>query len=287
MTTEDNGFFKHHGWVSSRVQERAAPQPEAGRVPAGGLVDHHADGEERASDQGEDAVAQAAGAVPGLVSRAGRCPRSGSSSSTSTPSSSGRASTASAPPRATTSARSRPISPRWRRRSSRRSCPTPSGATSSTATARFHAVGSLRPPDPGQGARARADHRRRVRRVSAQTLAFDRSEASFTEKQCLDWVKNMAARPEPETPPELEGDGEGDADHDGNAWSEKKLRKLFSHTVAHHGTSAPCPLQNRSSPGRAKLGRMSSSRPGRPWWSAPTAASAWPSASGSRLSDAR
>jgi hypothetical protein len=71
---------------------------------------------------------------------------------------------------------------------------------------------------------------------SAQPFVFDRSEASFTEKQCLDWVKNMAPRPEPETPPDLE-DGEGD--HDGNGWSEKKLRRLFTHAVAHHPPSAP------------------------------------------------
>jgi hypothetical protein len=49
----------------------------------------------------------------------------------------------------------------------------------------------------------------------AQPLVFDRSEATFTEKQCVDWVKRMTARPEPETPPELEGGdaeaGEGDA----------------------------------------------------------------------------
>ena len=62
---------------------------------------------------------------------------------------------------------------------------------------------------------------------SAQPFVFDRSEASFTEKQCLDWVKNMAPpRPEPEAPPDLD---DGDADSDGNAWSQKKLRRLFSH----------------------------------------------------------
>ena len=71
---------------------------------------------------------------------------------------------------------------------------------------------------------------------SAQPFVFDRSEASFTEKQCLDWVKNMAPKPEPETPPDLE---EGAADGDGNAWSQKKLRRLFSHAVAHHTASAP------------------------------------------------
>jgi hypothetical protein len=72
---------------------------------------------------------------------------------------------------------------------------------------------------------------------SAQPFVFDRSEASFTEKQCLDWVKNMAPpKTETETPPDLD---EGDADHDGNAWSQKKLGRLFSHAVAHHPASPP------------------------------------------------
>ncbi len=72
---------------------------------------------------------------------------------------------------------------------------------------------------------------------SAQPLVFDRSEASFTEKQCLDWVKNMAPpKTEPETPPDLD---EGDAERDGNGWSQKKLGRLFSHAVAHRTASAP------------------------------------------------
>ncbi len=71
---------------------------------------------------------------------------------------------------------------------------------------------------------------------SGQPFVFDRSEASFTEKQCLDWVKSMAPKPEPETPPDLE-DGEADGDRTG--WSQKKLRKLFSHAVAHRVSPAP------------------------------------------------
>ena len=72
---------------------------------------------------------------------------------------------------------------------------------------------------------------------SAQPFVFDRSEASFTEKQCLDWVKNMAPpKTEPETPPDLD---EGDADRDGNGWSQKKLGRLFSHAVAHRTASPP------------------------------------------------
>ncbi len=76
---------------------------------------------------------------------------------------------------------------------------------------------------------------------SVQPFVFDRREASFTEKQCLDWVKSMAPKPEPETPPDLE---EGDGDADAGGWPQKRLRKLFSqHTVAHH---APGPAPAKS-----------------------------------------
>jgi hypothetical protein len=62
-----------------------------------------------------------------------------------------------------------------------------------------------------------------------QSLAFDRAEATFTEKQCLEWVKSMAPpKTEPETPPDLE-DAEGDADA---GWPQKRLRKLFSRATA-------------------------------------------------------
>jgi len=53
--------------------------------------------------------------------------------------------------------------------------------------------------------------------AAAQALVFDRHEATFTEKQCLDWVKKMTTHPEPEAPPELDaGDdapGEGPEIH--------------------------------------------------------------------------
>jgi membrane peptidoglycan carboxypeptidase len=39
-------------------------------------------------------------------------------------------------------------------------------------------------------------------------LVFDRSEATFTEKQCLEWVKKMTARPEPEPPPDLDAESD-------------------------------------------------------------------------------
>jgi len=79
--------------------------------------------------------------------------------------------------------------------------------------------------------------------ASAQPFVFDRREASFTEKQCLDWVKNMAPpKAEPETPPDLdEAEGESDA----GGFAQKRLKKLFSqHTVAHRTTAAPAPQKS-------------------------------------------
>jgi hypothetical protein len=60
---------------------------------------------------------------------------------------------------------------------------------------------------------------------AAQPLVFDRREATFTEKQCQDWVKAMTARPEPDAPPDLDDDAAPDGDAAG--WSQRKLRKLF------------------------------------------------------------
>jgi hypothetical protein len=64
---------------------------------------------------------------------------------------------------------------------------------------------------------------------SEQPFVFDRREASFTEKQCLDWVKSMAPKPEPEMPPDLD---DSDADSEGGGWPQKKLRRLFTHAGA-------------------------------------------------------
>jgi hypothetical protein len=53
--------------------------------------------------------------------------------------------------------------------------------------------------------------------AAAQSLVFDRGEATFTEKQCLDWVKRMTLRPEPDAPPDMDvGDADG-ADGDARA----------------------------------------------------------------------
>jgi len=57
-----------------------------------------------------------------------------------------------------------------------------------------------------------------------ETLVFDRTEATFTEKQCLEWVKKMTARPEPEAPPELD-DADATADGDLHVKAPKRRRK--------------------------------------------------------------
>ena len=60
---------------------------------------------------------------------------------------------------------------------------------------------------------------------AAQTLTFDRKEATFTEKQCLDWVKAMAPKPEPEAPPDMEDVG---GESEGALPGSKRLKKLFT-----------------------------------------------------------
>ena len=60
---------------------------------------------------------------------------------------------------------------------------------------------------------------------AVETLKFDRKEATFTEKQCMEWVKTMAPKPEPEAPPDLEDAG---GDGGGASAAEKRLRKLYA-----------------------------------------------------------
>jgi membrane peptidoglycan carboxypeptidase len=68
--------------------------------------------------------------------------------------------------------------------------------------------------------------------AGGQKLVFDRREAGFNERQCLDWVKKITARPEPETPPDIDAPIDGDADTadgaDGGPIPVGKLRRLFS-----------------------------------------------------------
>lgn len=80
---------------------------------------------------------------------------------------------------------------------------------------------------------------------SEEPFVFDRREASFTEKQCLDWVKSMAPKPEPETPPDID---EGDADSDGDGWPQKKLRRLFAHAGAATARKASAPGAKLAAP---------------------------------------
>ncbi len=65
--------------------------------------------------------------------------------------------------------------------------------------------------------------------ANAQKVVFDRRESGFNEKQCLEWVKMITARPEPETPPDVDApiDNDGDAG-DGGPIPVGKLRRLFS-----------------------------------------------------------
>jgi membrane peptidoglycan carboxypeptidase len=73
---------------------------------------------------------------------------------------------------------------------------------------------------------------------AATPLVFDRKEATFTEKQCLDWVKSIVpARPEAEAPPELDADD--DDGGDSLASTRKNLRRLFAHGGRQRGASPP------------------------------------------------
>jgi membrane peptidoglycan carboxypeptidase len=68
---------------------------------------------------------------------------------------------------------------------------------------------------------------------SAQPLVFDRKEATFTEKQCLEWVKSMAPKPEPETPPEMEEmDGDGQSNGKNGRKSKKRQGRVLVKSIA-------------------------------------------------------
>jgi hypothetical protein len=69
---------------------------------------------------------------------------------------------------------------------------------------------------------------------STTPFVFDRSEATFKEKQCLDWVKSMSPpRPEADVPPDLDEDEDG-----GDGFSKKKLGKLFVRGPRGRGATA-------------------------------------------------
>ncbi len=62
--------------------------------------------------------------------------------------------------------------------------------------------------------------------VDADRSSSIASEATFTEKQCLEWVKSMA--PPSPSPRRRPSSTRADGGRDGNGWSQKKLRRLFS-----------------------------------------------------------
>ncbi|MBC8131632.1 MAG: transglycosylase domain-containing protein [Deltaproteobacteria bacterium] len=64
-----------------------------------------------------------------------------------------------------------------------------------------------------------------------QKLVFDRREANFNERHCVDWVKKITARPEPEVPPDIDAPLDADTDGataDAGPLPVGKLRRLFS-----------------------------------------------------------
>ncbi|MES1171934.1 MAG: biosynthetic peptidoglycan transglycosylase [Bacteroidota bacterium] len=65
----------------------------------------------------------------------------------------------------------------------------------------------------------------------AQKLVFDRREPGFTERQCLDWVKKITARPEAEAPPDIDAALDGEGEGDNGPIPVGKLRRLFSKDV--------------------------------------------------------
>jgi hypothetical protein len=67
---------------------------------------------------------------------------------------------------------------------------------------------------------------------AAQPLVFDRTEATFTEKQCLDWIKTITTKPETDAPPDLDDEDDDAADPAG------KLKKLFVRGGKARGTIA-------------------------------------------------
>jgi hypothetical protein len=65
--------------------------------------------------------------------------------------------------------------------------------------------------------------------AQSQKLVFDRSDSTLNERQCLDWVKKMTSRPEPEAPADNDAlDANGDGADDSGPLPVGKLRRLFS-----------------------------------------------------------
>jgi membrane peptidoglycan carboxypeptidase len=80
-----------------------------------------------------------------------------------------------------------------------------------------------------------------------QKLVFDRHEAGFSEKQCLEWVKKITARPEPEAVPDvdnLDADAAGDPG-DSGPLPVGKLKRLFVKEGKRAATGARPPVTQR------------------------------------------
>jgi len=65
-------------------------------------------------------------------------------------------------------------------------------------------------------------------------FAFDRKEATFTEKQCLDWVKKIVPpKTEPDAPGEVESPGDEEGESPAHEISEgghgKRLHRRRAH----------------------------------------------------------
>jgi hypothetical protein len=62
-----------------------------------------------------------------------------------------------------------------------------------------------------------------------QKLVFDRREGNFSERQCVEWVKKITTRPEADVPPDSDvAGGEGDPEADKGPLPMRKLRRLFA-----------------------------------------------------------
>lgn len=76
--------------------------------------------------------------------------------------------------------------------------------------------------------------------AASQKLVFHRPDPTFTEKQCMEWVKKITARPEPESPPDLDPSLEtpaGDEAGAGGASGVDQWRRLFSSAGRRTGKS--------------------------------------------------
>ena len=68
-------------------------------------------------------------------------------------------------------------------------------------------------------------------------MVFDRASSGLSERQCLDWVKKITARPEPEVPVDADAlDADADGANDRGPLP-RKLRRLFAKEREKDGTA--------------------------------------------------